>query len=386
MQKAKIMNPLIHNPFFTTTEIPAECFCDRAKETEDIIRILTNGNNLVIKGQRRMGKSGLIHHVFNDPRIVKKYNTFYFDILETSSLDEFTYLLGRTIYKQVAPKGKKAVDSFFTIVKSFVPRIAADPVSGQSGLEFSYRQVQDPLVTLDQMFTYLEQSAKPNLVAIDEFQQIGEYAENKVEAFLRARIQRMNNAKFIFSGSERHMLDLMFFSEDRPFYDSARNMDITAIPEDTYCEFAIRMFRGYGKELEESAARYVYHLFDGLTYYMQATMNEAFAMTLAGESCAKEGARRAVTSLLASNEGRIKEALSRLTVVQKRVLYAIALAGQEEEATSSDFIRRNGLQSASSVQSACKGLVDKKFLIKTGTKYILPDKLMMLWIRENYGG
>lgn len=48
------------NPFYTTSVIPAPFFCDREQETESIIRILTNGNNLVLKGPRRLGKSGLI--------------------------------------------------------------------------------------------------------------------------------------------------------------------------------------------------------------------------------------------------------------------------------------------------------------------------------------
>ena len=36
----------IDNPFVTTGYVSAEYFCDREKETQDIIRYLTNGNNV----------------------------------------------------------------------------------------------------------------------------------------------------------------------------------------------------------------------------------------------------------------------------------------------------------------------------------------------------
>ena len=43
MTKEKVK---IDNPFVTTGYAGAEYFCDREKETADIIRYLTNGNNV----------------------------------------------------------------------------------------------------------------------------------------------------------------------------------------------------------------------------------------------------------------------------------------------------------------------------------------------------
>ena len=49
-----------------------------------------------------------------------------------------------------------------------------------------------------------------------------------------------------------------------------------------------------------------------------------------------------------------REILSNIPEKQKALLYAIAGEGEEERITSSDFIKRHGLTSASSVQSAAK--------------------------------
>ena len=48
------------NPFIVTGKIEPEYFCDRVKESERLVKSLTNGNNLVIISPRRMGKTGLI--------------------------------------------------------------------------------------------------------------------------------------------------------------------------------------------------------------------------------------------------------------------------------------------------------------------------------------
>ena len=52
----------IDNPFVTTGYVSAEYFCDREKETQDIIRYLTNGNNVALISPRRYGKSDLLRH------------------------------------------------------------------------------------------------------------------------------------------------------------------------------------------------------------------------------------------------------------------------------------------------------------------------------------
>ena len=85
----------IINPFIVTGKIAPEYFCDRVSESARLVKSVTNGNNLVVISPRRMGKTGLIQFCYDKPEIGKEYYTFFIDILHTSSLREFTYLLGR---------------------------------------------------------------------------------------------------------------------------------------------------------------------------------------------------------------------------------------------------------------------------------------------------
>ena len=52
------------NPFIINGYESDKYFCDREVETEQLIKELTNGNNVALIAPRRMGKSGLIKHCF----------------------------------------------------------------------------------------------------------------------------------------------------------------------------------------------------------------------------------------------------------------------------------------------------------------------------------
>lgn len=67
---------LLNNPFVTSGYIAPEYFCDREKETEELLRWLVNENNVAIISTRRMGKTGLIQHCFHLKEIKENYYTF----------------------------------------------------------------------------------------------------------------------------------------------------------------------------------------------------------------------------------------------------------------------------------------------------------------------
>ena len=55
------------NPFVTSGYISPEFFCDREEESERLIQEIS-GNNLALISTRRMGKTGLIQHCFQQMR------------------------------------------------------------------------------------------------------------------------------------------------------------------------------------------------------------------------------------------------------------------------------------------------------------------------------
>ena len=98
---------IVNNPFIVGGYLSPHYFCDREVETEQLIRNITNGRNVVIISVRRMGKTGLIRHCFYQDEIKEHYYTFFIDIYATASLREFVFALGKEIFPQIRNRPHK---------------------------------------------------------------------------------------------------------------------------------------------------------------------------------------------------------------------------------------------------------------------------------------
>ena len=373
------------NPFIVTGKIDPEYFCDRITESARLVKSITNGNNMVIISPRRMGKTGLIRFCYDKPEIADEYYTFFIDILHTSSLREFTYLLGREIYETLLPRSRKMAGLFIQTIKSINGKFGFDPITGMPTFNVELGDIDRPEYTLDEIFQYLAHADKPSIVAIDEFQQIAKFPEKNIEAQLRTHIQKLRNCNFIFAGSERHMMQEMFTSAARPFYHSADMLELKAIVPEIYIPFIVGHFEKRNRRIAPADVERVYNLFKGHTYYVQKTFNEAFADTPEGDECTLETLRAAIDNMIASNDTIFREILSNIPEKQKELLYAIAKEGEAERITSAAFIKRHSLASASSVQSAMKKLLEKDIITEINKVFSVTDKLFAMWINRLYG-
>lgn len=379
----------INNPFIIKGAIPAEYFCDRVKETEILTNHIHNGRNVVLTAPRRIGKTGLIAHCFQTPKWEEEYYVFFIDILETSSLRDLTFSLGRQIFETLKPKSKQMVDLFVQTVRSISGEFGYDILTGMPKFTLSLGAIRNPEYTLAEIFEYINQADKRCLIAIDEFQQIVHYPEKNIEAILRTHIQHCTNADFIFAGSERHILEEMFNLPSRPFYASTANMNLEAISQDIYTEFVLAHFQEFNKHIEATSVEYVYRMFDGNTYCMQKVMNVAFAMTEENELCTQAIVEQAINDILSENERNYKNRLSLLTPKPKELLIAIAKEGKASRVTSGDFVRRYHLTSSSSVQSALKQLLADDWITYTANEqgqkqYLLSDPFLSRWVQQNF--
>lgn len=373
------------NPFVVTGKIYPEYFCDRVQESARIIKSLTNGNNMVITSPRRMGKTGLIQFCYEKPELKNDYYTFFIDILHTSSLREFTYLLGKEIYETLLPRSQKMVTLFIQTLKSISGKFGFDPMTNLPTFNIELGDIERPEYTLQEIFHILTLADKPCIVAIDEFQQIAKYPEKNIEALLRTHIQKLANSHFIFAGSERHMMQKMFLSSSRPFYHSADMLELKAIAPEIYIPFIVNHFESNYRHIETENVEKVYHLFKGHTYYIQKTFNEAFADTPENSECTLEMIHLAINNLIAYNDTIFREILSNIPEKQKELLYAIAREGEAERITSSAFVKRHSLTSASSIQAATKKLLDKDIITEINKTFSVTDKFFAMWINMIYG-
>ena len=380
----------VTNPFIVLGTIPDPYFCDREKETERLVRYLTNGQNVVLHAPRRIGKSKLIEHCFEQPAIKGKYYTIFVDILQTGNLQEFTYEFGKAVFEATASLGDKLMKQFAQTVQSLHTEYTIDPLTGFPKLSLSIGHIENAIYTIEEVFRFLEQAEKPCIVAIDEFQRIADYPEKNVEAILRTHIQKMQNCKFVFAGSDRHLLGQMFQDYNRPFYNSAATITLEQIERSKYNAFATMHFEEYDKHIAPEDVDRVYDLFDGNTFAMQKTLNIAFSLTEKKEWCTIDTIRQAIDEIIEENDFSYRTHLMSVGSSQKEVLFAIARSGKAMQITSAAFVGKYRLGSASSVQSAVRKLKADgwvaEYINQAGQKYYqVNDYFLMLWIQKKYG-
>lgn len=374
----------VNNPFVVGKYLSDEYFCDRVEETEFLRKQIHNGRNVALISPRRIGKSGLIQHFFCQEDIKENYHVFFVDIYATTSLAELVYTLGKELYEQLKPQPTKWKEKFFQTISSFRMGFKLDAMTGAPSFDLGLGDVQAPQTTLDEIFAYIEEADKPCIVAIDEFQQIGEYAEKNVEALLRTKIQKCTKAQFIFSGSKRHVMSNMFNSPSKPFYQSAISMGLEPIPLNVYSDFAMRLFEKRDKHIEQSVIEKVWNLYDGYTWFVQMMMNELFSLTNDKDTCREEIIVEAQHNIVMLQEASYKDLLSKLPPKQKTVLQAIAKEGIACNITSSKFIKKYNLNSASSVQSAMKLLLKNDHITQIDNTYRVYDYFFMEWLAKVY--
>ena len=378
----------MENPFYITGIVPDPFFCDRGKETSWMVRTLENKAHILLTSPRRMGKTQLIRHVFEQPSIKDNCYTFYVDIYPTTSLHEFVLLLSKEIYSVLVPKGKAMLDKFLAGIHSLAGSLGYDPVTETPRFDIKLGDIHTPELTLEEIFAFLEHADKPCIFAIDEFQQIAEYPERNVEALLRAHIQKMNNCLFIYAGSNRHILENMFNSAAKPFYNSAEQIYLDCIPKEIYTGFAEEQFTKAGRRITPRAASFAYDLFEGHTYYVHSIFHNVFAYLDPEKVIEEPDIEKTLNDILEEKGHAFASVMNQLNYQQKETLIAIAKEGKASGVTSVAFVKRHALKSPSSVQYSINALLDKQLLTYENQRrakvYSISDRFLEKWISKTY--
>lgn len=368
-----------NNPFLIAGYHSPEFFCDRKAESSTILEALYNGRNITLIAPRRMGKTGLIHHVFYQLKEQKSdVVTLYMDIYSTQSLGDFVRLFANTVLGQLDSVPQKALNRIGQFIRSCRPVFTFDEITGTPKVTVDVSPTEEES-TLKEIFDYLGSSEKRCYIAIDEFQQIAEYPEKGVEALLRSYIQFLPNANFIFAGSKQHVMQEMFTSSKRPFYQSTQLLTIGTVNRDEYADFAMAHFAKNNLQLPREVFDAIYDKFDGHTWYIQNLLNRLYGYNRDVEMAS---ITYAMEQIVAEQSYSYADLLKAYPAGHVRLLKAIAQEGCVKEVLAGNFISKHKLRAASSVSSALKKLVANELVYQTTDGYIIYDRFMGEWLRN----
>lgn len=368
-----------NNPFLISGYHSPEYFCDRKQETAKITDGLHNGRNITLIAPRRMGKTGLIRHTFqNINNQDSKIITLYMDIFSTQSLGDFVKLFANTVLGKLDSNPKKALNRITRFIRSCRPIFTIDELTGIPKVTIDVVPSEEEN-TLKEIFDYLSSSEKRCYIAIDEFQQISEYPEQGVEALLRSYTQFVTNVNFIFAGSKKHIMQEMFTSSKRPFYQSSQIITIDAIEKEEYANFAIKHFSENNITLPKKIFDSIYDKYDGHTWYIQVMLNRLYGFQ---REVNEELVNYAISEIISDYSYSYADLMKAYPSSNIRLLKAIAKEGCVKEILSGNFITKYRLRAASSVSTSLKKLTENELVYKTDKGYIIYDRIMDEWLRN----
>jgi len=249
-----------------------ESFCGRKQELEYLKQLVSSSNNLVLFSKRRMGKSSLLQELITSRLPKEEYLCIYVDLFEISSKIDFLRLITKQTANALPLTIQSGISQLVKIFKNISFGVDIDSANGS--LLFSPKiiasefddAIDDYFISLN---NYVQNSGKKAILIFDEFQQIVNIKDKKIDAIIRKHIQSHTNISYIFSGSKKHLLTNLFSNINAPLYQMATFKELEAIEESEFFHFANSKLK---YPIKKSQFNYIYTISGQESKLIQETL------------------------------------------------------------------------------------------------------------------
>ena len=365
-------------PFIYGKYVEGDNFTDRVNETARLKTDFEHGVNVILMSRRRMGKTSLVRKAMNaveNPRV----RTVYMDIYDCRSEYEFLNRYASAILKATASRMEQAVENVKEFLFRLTPRISfsPEPLSDFSlSLGITPQNYQP-----EEVLRLPEEIARRKdihlVVCIDEFQQIGEFADTlTLQKRLRGIWQQQQHVSYCLFGSKKHMMSDIFLDKKMPFYMFGETLTLKPIPRSEWATFICSRFDREGKHITEQQALW---LADQVECYSSYVQQLAWIVMVNTQTEVTEDILRAsLDELLDQSSELFIQQTQGLTTYQLNLLRSIT------DGTHSGFGQkavqeRYPLGSKSNINRIRTALIDRELIEQTADGIIIPDPVFRLW-------
>lgn len=224
---------------FPTNIATGDAFCNRVEKRKLLSQYIKKGMHTVIVAPRRYGKTSLVNQVL----IESKLPCCILELTMATSVKDVEHMISRKVgelLQSILPKTKKAKSAILDLFKTFNPELILS-AAGQKLVLHLKDEHSDSVTNISELLLKLDESAtqlkKRVVVVFDEFQELSEIKDHVLEAGIRHAMQYAQSTSYVFSGSNRHMLQSMFNDKNRPFYNSCEVIKLERIEQSEYEHF-----------------------------------------------------------------------------------------------------------------------------------------------------
>jgi AAA+ ATPase superfamily predicted ATPase len=220
--------------------------------------------------------------------------------------------------------------------------------------------------SLEKLHQCAKNRNKKGILYMDEFQVIGEITKNhSIEAALRESAQKSTHIAYVFSGSNRHLMQQMFYDKKRPFYKLCDVIILERIAEEDYVPFIQKAaVSKWDKKLSDGVLNTIFLLSERHPYYL----NKLCALLWTGKFSNEQRVATCWKQYLLENKSLIERELELLSLNQRKLLIYLANQGPTKELFSKDFSGKLNM-SLSSISQALASLCEKDYIYLDAEAY-----------------
>ncbi|HZY79848.1 MAG TPA: hypothetical protein VFE50_10015, partial [Cyclobacteriaceae bacterium] len=266
------------------------------------------------------------------------------------------------------------------------PVMSANPHSGAMQLEVEFKSEQQQRTSVKEALHLLDQYG-PGVIALDEFQEIHSWdiEPSSIEGWLRSEIQGLKNLRFLFAGSQMHLMSEIFTSAKRPFYASTQSVVIGKIDETEYSSFIQKQFKNNSCKIGKDETHAILEWADGNTYNVQLLCNRVFSA--AQKNVSLDIINQSILEIYEGSKLSFIALSNSMTKHQWRLLSAIAVEGKVFQPTAKEFISKYELGTSASVLRALEYLTERELVYQYSDNsernyYEIYDIVLMRWLQK----
>ena len=367
-------------PFKFGCIVRAEHYCPRPELEGQLRRYIEAGQNVVLQGERRMGKSSLVVKVAGD---INGMGLLYVDLLGISSPSDFC----RRVVDGIA--GLDASRSFLrktaSLLASLRPIVVLDQDTGLPKISIDARSAASPAGVAAVMSMVAAHAKERRIcVVFDEFQDILDLPDaNQTLAEMRSRVQFMSDTPFVFLGSVRNRMWEIFFHPSSPFFKSALEIGIGEIAPSDFLPFLAKRFEKGGRTVDEEFLFKRIVALDGVPGDVQELCDALWSVTDPGSRVDATSLDAAYAYIFAHEGSSYETFWKNFSAQQRRVLRALATCGGKH-VFSSSFFEAAGVYNASSVKKTLTRLETIGHVYRFHDEIKFSNPFFREWLRRKF--
>lgn len=381
---------MITNPFTFGDLALDEGFTDREDELRELAADMLNGQNVLVYAPRRYGKSSLVMRAAQQVQR-RKVLVGYCDLMRTPTKERLAAALAKTIYADIASPVGQAIERAARLFRGLrvVPTMEVDPADGT--LRFSFHpgrrraDIDDTIERLLELPAELAVERRRRTVLVfDEFQEILTL-DKRYPNLMRSVFQAQPEVGHVYLGSKRHLLERIFNDRNQPFWRSAKQLEIGAIPPAEFGVFIRARFEASTRRITDDALARLLAASGGHPYATQELAYYAWELVQPGAEAGVATVEQALNKVIRSEHNHLSAIWESASPAQRLVL--LALAKEPAQAVySSDYHERHELPGLPSTQTALKALSAREIVGRAAEgSYQIVEPFLAEWLGRSQG-